>query len=470
MYVAEYLTFNQINNCQSNKYEHLWVDINCNNKIYSINALYRPSTDNTADKYEEFLNKSEIILNNLKNYKSDIKIIASDLNFGNVYCKQPILLPKPLDNSAPELYASFGFKQLIDIPTRVRENTISLVDLFFVSCIDTVKSHGTLPPIADHDGIFTSFINVKTQYKPVKRTVFDYKNANENGLIKYISEYDYTTTVFSKPISAQAEALSDVLINARNMFIPTKEITIRPNDQPWTNTYTRLLMRCKNRNYQIFKKISIKYTGCLYKQSTNYDTITRLKIKKDKLYTKYKTSLNESNKANRRCKLNFFNTINATMKNAEISAKKKFSIMTKLMKSQKVSTVPHLKEGDTVITNSQDKCNIFNDFFSSKATVSGANDPVPKLPVNDSVGSPLNTISTSYIEVAKFCRDIKKSYSSHCGIPGKFVSMIATPLSFPLTQIFNNMFSAGIFPDIFKIAHICCIYKRSGVKSDKTNW
>ena len=136
-----------------------------------------------------------------------------------------------MDNSAPELYTSFEFKQLIDIPTRVRENTISLVDLFFVTCIDTVKSHGTLPPIADQDGIFTSFINVKTQYKPGKRTVYDYKNANEKGLIKYLSEYDYTTTVFSKPISAQAEALSDILINARNMFIPTKEITIRPNDQ-----------------------------------------------------------------------------------------------------------------------------------------------------------------------------------------------------------------------------------------------
>ena len=192
--------------------------------------------------------------------------------------------------------------------------------------------------------------------------------------------------------------------------------------------------------------------------------------KKDKQYTKYKTSLNESNKANRRCKLNFFNTVNATMKNAEIFAKKKFSILTKLMKSQKVSSVPHLKEGDNIISNYQEKCNIFNEFFSSKATVTGADDPVPILQVNKNKGTPLNNINTSYIEVAKFCRDVKKSYSSHCGIPGKFISMIATPLSFPLTQEFNNMFSAGIFPDIFKIAHICCINKRSGVKSDKSNW
>ena len=255
-------------------------------------------------------------MNNLKNYKSDIKIIASDLNFGNIYCKQPVLLPKPLDTSAPELYASFGFTQLIDIPTRVRENTISLVDLFFVSCIDTVKSHGTLPPIADHDGIFTSFISVKSQYKPVKRTVYDYKNADEKGLLNFISEYNYISTVFSKAVAEQAEALSNILIEARNMFIPVKEISIHPNDQPWSNTYTRLLMRCKNRNYQLFKKMSGKYPSTLSKNNTDYDTVTRLKSKNDKLYTKYKSSLNESNKANRRCKLSFFNTVNATMKNA----------------------------------------------------------------------------------------------------------------------------------------------------------
>ena len=200
VYVAEHLTFSHITKSQANKYEHLWVDINCNNKIYSVNAFYRPSTDNTAEKYEEFLSESEIILDNLKNRKSDIKIIASDLNFGNVYCKQPVLLPKPLDNTAPELFASYGFHQLIDIPTRVRENTTSLVDLFFVPCLDTVKSHGTLPPIADHDGIFTSFLSVKTQHKSVKRTVYDYKNTDEKGLLKYISEYNYQSTVFSKPV------------------------------------------------------------------------------------------------------------------------------------------------------------------------------------------------------------------------------------------------------------------------------
>ena len=31
------------------------------------------------------------------------------------------------------------------------------------------------------------------------------------------------------------------------------------------------------------------------------------------------------------------------------------------------------------------------------------------------------------------------------------------------------MWEAGIFADIFKVGHVCCIYKRSGLKSDKSS-
>ena len=57
------------------------------------------------------------------------------------------------------------------------------------------------------------------------------------------------------------------------------------------------------------------------------------------------------------------------------------------MKSQKTSSVPNLKESD-IISNSQDKCNTFNDFFSSKAYVTDPNDPVPELQVKKVVVHP----------------------------------------------------------------------------------
>ena len=47
--------------------------------------------------------------------------------------------------------------QLIDIPTRITEETLSLIDLFFVDNLENIDCYGTLPKIADHEGIIASF-------------------------------------------------------------------------------------------------------------------------------------------------------------------------------------------------------------------------------------------------------------------------------------------------------------------------
>ena len=85
----------------------------------------------------------------------------------------------------------------------------------------------------------------------IKKSVFDFSNIDEIGLRNFIKSFDFDTHVFSKPVQQQAEAISNILISAQKQFIPVKEITIKATDQPWVNSYTRLLMRKKNRNYRI---------------------------------------------------------------------------------------------------------------------------------------------------------------------------------------------------------------------------
>ena len=82
----------------------------------------------------------------------------------------------------------------------------------------------------------------------------------------------------------------------------------------------------------------------------------------------------------------------------------------------------------------------------------------------------LEVLNTSPIEVAKIIRLLKKSSFSHCGVPGRFLSLISTPLSFSMSRLFNNFFEIGYFPELWKIAHITPIYKRSGPKSCKSNY
>ena len=79
-------------------------------------------------------------------------------------------------------------------------------------------------------------------------------------------------------------------------------------------------------------------------------------------------------------------------------------------------------------------------------------------------------INTSPIEIARIIRKLKRSYMSYCGIPGKFIHLISTPISFSMSRLFNNLFEIGHFPDIWKIAHVTAIFKRSGSKTDKSNF
>ena len=140
--------------------------------------------------------------------------------------------------------------------------------------------------------------------------------------------------------------------------------------------------------------------------------------------------------------------------------------MTKLLRNSKSSSLPPLIENDQTITDPKQKAIILNQKNSSKASVIGENDVPPNLCKFD-VLSELSSINTSPLEVGKIIRDIKKSHQSYCGVPGKFLSLISTPISFPMSRMFNNMFEVGHFPDTFKLAHITSIWKQKGLKSSK---
>ena len=51
-----------------------------------------------------------------------------------------------------------------------------------------------------------------------------------------------------------------------------------------------------------------------------------------------------------------------------------------------------------------------------------------------------------------------------------FISLILQPISYSMSKLFNNLFEIGHFPEIWKIAHITAVYKRSGLKSSKSSY
>ena len=91
----------------------------------------------------------------------------------------------------------------------------------------------------------------------------------------------------------------------------------------------------KNRNYRIFKKVNLDLLSVVGKHGYCEELVIRLRDKKSRAHKRSCFSANESSKANLRAKNAYFNTVNKKTQNYEISAKKKFSILTKHIKNQK---------------------------------------------------------------------------------------------------------------------------------------
>ena len=128
------------------------------------------------------------------------------------------------------------------------------------------------------------------------------------------------------------------------------------------------MLRKKNRNYRFYKKINSEYTHLLNQENTNPNVLTKYLEKKNKAFAKSRSAANDSTMANRRAKIEFYNSVNSTMNNFSISAKKKFSILLKLMKNNKFSPTPPLFENGETINEPKQKSEIFNSFFASKST------------------------------------------------------------------------------------------------------
>ena len=81
--------------------------------------------------------------------------------------------------------------------------------------------------------------------------VYDLKNVDEIGLRQFIKNYDFQSTLFSKPIVEQAEAMSSILIAAQNKFVP---IIANINKTDWS-----VMDDFLNKTFITWKKSKLSY-------------------------------------------------------------------------------------------------------------------------------------------------------------------------------------------------------------------
>ena len=87
----------------------------------------------------------------------------------------------------------------------------------------------------------------------------------------------------------------------------------------------------------------------LFQVGPRPEIVTRFLNKRNNAFVKSRVAANESCKANCRAKAAFQNSINNTLRNPLLSAKKKFSLLFKIMKNNKFINVPPLVDNNITV-------------------------------------------------------------------------------------------------------------------------
>ena len=465
LFIRDNIPYCRKETLESKTIEHVAIDLNIGGKKYAVNVIYRPPNESPED-HTTFLTDINATLIKINKHKAYTKIICGDFNFGSAaYNFHGGLRPKPLDSKAPVLFTDNGFNQLIDIPTRYVKNSTSLIDLIFIDKTDNVILTAVTPAIADHAGTMLSLNTLSRPTPPKKFLKFDYTKGDWSGIeLGDHKLYQNTDT------NTIANTFSDKLIEAREAFIPYKEVTLREKDKPWLDADVRRQLTKRNQQYKRYRK-AMNRASC-EKSNNQADTIQRQKDA-NREAEKYINIRNEYKKQAKKAKRNYFRTLKGTMENPDVSARKKFGMLERLTNTGKNACVPPLIDNDTVSHDPREKADIFNKHFMSKARVEGAEDEPPRLDKIQTLGD-LSNIETGHFELGPLVTNMKTAEFSPCGLPSKYIQetyrRFGTLLTQPLSMLFNHIFQSGHYPTRWKLAHVTPVYKRKGPRTDKANY
>ena len=467
IYVRDDIPYIRVSKVESKVLEHISVDMTVKGRKINLNVLYRPPSRTTAEQTAQqedakFLDNIEVTLSKIRSHRAATKLVCGDMNFGNCYNCYGGLNVRSLDDKAAPIFLEKNLYQLIDIPTRKVNNSVSLIDLIFINKTDDVVLTAVTPPISDHSGTIVSLNTLNFKKPPKEMTIYDYETADWTTIESRLSEL---TTNDEDDVDTLAEKFTSTLKSIRNDCVPHKLVKIYEKDQPWLDKDTRQKLTKKNRAFKVYSKA--------IDQVKRNDRPTLDKSKAEMLFEKYKSAKKDFEYSSRKSKQQYFNKLKSTLSNPEISSKKKFSILKRLTNTGKNANIPPLIDNDTIIHLPKQKAETFNNHFAKKSKLNNSHETPPELDPIPTLEN-LNDINTSNYEIGPLIKDMKNADFSPCGVPARFIkelhSRFGSKICKPIANLLNIVFQKGTYPKIWKIANVTPVYKRKGAKTDKNNW
>ena len=128
------------------------------------------------------------------------------------------------------------------------------VEYYKFGCYDIPKS------VSGHRATFIFLKSIYDRHECLTRKVWYYNSADFSRLNELIGNenWDFIETL---TVDESCETLTEIILKHMSEFIPSKNVTIRPDDKPWCDSELRHFSKCRDRLRKIALKIIPKVAG-----------------------------------------------------------------------------------------------------------------------------------------------------------------------------------------------------------------
>lgn len=419
--------------------EIICVEVRTQQQKILICNCYRPQHRDIVD----FCSDVNTIIDEAATYYNSV-VFMGDMN-----CRNTLFWgPDTTNTEGRALKAQFDshdYDQLIHEPTRVVNNCQSCIDLLFINNPSIISEVGTRPkihdPKCDHKPIYAKVKCTLPRQQCYKRWVWDYKNGDYDKFRWMLLNAPWYDCYITDNVDEIVNAWLDMFLSIAKKCIPHYECTIRPRDKDFMNSDIRKLMKERDRTHKLKK--------------TNPNP---------QLQERYRVLRNQVLSDSRKAKFDKDKELDKILSSPDVSSKQwwKHCKSTTTRVNDKSINSP-LFEGNTLVTDNTEKANLFNRYFVSQSEL---DDSKVKLPDNHTHPNP--TINQKVIDPVDVYSvlvnlDIDKATGPD-GISNKLLLEAAVPIAEPLSHLYNYSLSAGIFPDVWKIANVIPVFKKNDPK------
>lgn len=240
----------------SSNLEYLLLKIKEHRYSFIIGVFYNPPGSAIANVIDDFDNILALVYHTV-----DWISCLGDFNVNLFNHNNPI----------SHCFGSFGFSQIIDVPTRITATTSTLIDGIFVSSTDFICNVGTLSMhgISDHEMTFVEIKGPTLTHSPKIINYRCFRNFDMNDFLADLTSLPWHNIIVQDDIDKKIELFNEYVIAAfdKNAPIITRRVTKPP--APWLTDNLKLLKKERNKALRKFKRTKNEADFGSYKELRN---------------------------------------------------------------------------------------------------------------------------------------------------------------------------------------------------------